>query len=46
VTTDPVRGAERGEPLAAFEEFPEAAIEQTISARFEAQARRFESRPA
>jgi amino acid adenylation domain-containing protein len=46
VTTDPVRAAAGGDPLAVFEAFPEAAIEQPISARFEEQVRRFESRPA
>jgi amino acid adenylation domain-containing protein len=47
VTADPARGAAGGDPLAAaFEEFPEAAIQQPISARFEQQVRRFESHPA
>ena len=46
MAADTLRGAAGGDPLAAFEEFPEAATEQAISARFEAQARRFESRPA
>ena len=45
MTPDPVRGTAGGDPLAVFEEFPKAAIDQAIPARFEEQVRRFESAP-